>query len=111
MIDGLDVGEIGQQHREHVAAEARQHAVADRALAPPDVQGAVQAALEPAGDLLEQRVPRGVPQGVVDPLEAIQVQEDHRSLGLQPSGPLQGVLHGLYEARAVYQPGHAVVVG
>ena len=52
--------------------------------------GAAQLRGEPATHLHEQVVSGGVPQAVVDELEVVQVQEQHRHMGLMALGSLEG---------------------
>ena len=54
-------------------------------------------------------IARGVPQAVVDRLEVVQVDEQHR--GIAGLAPLQGVLDALAEEAAVGQPGQRIVEG
>ena len=68
------------------------------------------AALEPSGNLLEQQVTAGVPKGVVDVLEPVEVeQQDGVRLVVPAIG--QRVVDPLAEKRAVGEPGERVVVG
>ena len=55
------------------------------------VQGAQRIHQAPA-DPDEQLVPRGVPQGIVDQLEAVDVQEQHRHQGLVALCAAEGLL-------------------
>ena len=61
----VDVGQVLEKHNEFVAAEAR-HRVA----------GAADP-LQPPGDLHQQAVAGAVAEGVVDELEAVEVEEEH----------------------------------
>ncbi len=54
-----------QDHHEFVSAEARHRVALADALA------------EPAGDRFQQEVPHGVPEGVIDRLEAIQLEKQY----------------------------------
>ena len=91
--------EIGQQHDELVARQ------------PADDVGGARQPPQPQRDLAQQRVADGMPQRVVDLLEAVQVQEQHRhalALGL---GAGDGLLGLGQQQIAVGQPGQFVVEG
>ena len=60
------------------------------------------------GDRLEQRVADGVPEGVVDELETVEVQEHHADGPRCRLGP-EGVFECLHERRSVREAGEAVV--
>ena len=95
----LPGGQVFRQHHELIAAEPG--------------EGVILAhdGLKTRGDGLQQVVAQVMAQAVVDPLEAIQVDEDHRqNLGL-PLGGLQGVLKPGAQQQAVRQAGHGVVMG
>ena len=64
-IDRLAVGDVAQQDRELVAAEAG------------DRRGAAQHAVEPRADPLEQQVAVVVAERVVHVLEAVEVHQHH----------------------------------
>ena len=72
---GVDrVADAGEQHRELVAAEPRQRALAVES---GDGIGASQRLLEPTRDAHQELVAGGVAEAVVDDLEAIDVEEEH----------------------------------
>ena len=71
---------VEQRHRELVAAEAD------------DQIGAPQRVLEPGAELAQELVPGGVPEGVVDLLEAVEVEEHERDAARV--GVAVGVLGG-----------------
>ena len=91
---GVAVGQIGG---ELVAAEAREHV----ALA--------QRRLQPHGGLAQQRVARVMAVPVVDELEAIDVDEQHRARGRATLRQLELQLTG--ELPPVDEPGERVVLG
>ena len=90
--------EVGEHDRELVAAEPGQRV----ALA--------QRAAEALGDDLEQLVAVVVPERVVDLLEAVEVDEQHRDRAVRAHA-LDRALDALVEERAVRQPGEGVVEG
>ena len=59
----------------------------------------------------EQRVAGMVAVGVVDRLETVQVEEQHREIALAPAGAFDGLLHAVFEQNAVGQLGERVVQG
>jgi hypothetical protein len=93
------VAGVLNQHGELVAAEAG-HGVAG-----PDAGG------QAVGDLDQEPVPGGVAEAVVDLLEAVQVQEQHRDRGGVAAGALEGVVDAVFEQGPVGQGGQAVVEG
>ena len=95
----LAVAQILQQHHELVAAQARH-----------DVAGA-QALLQALGHFAQQRVAGLVAEAVVDELEAVEVDEQHRKLALVATRQREHVVEQLAEHHAVGQPGQAVVRG
>ena len=78
--DDVVRGEVLAQDDELVTARAR------------DGVAAAHRRRQPAGDLLEQCVPGGVPEAVVDDLEPVQVQEQDRDDRRYPLELLQRVL-------------------
>ena len=68
------------------------------------------APLQPLGDDLEQLVAVVVPERVVDLLEAVEVDEQHRDRALRAHA-LDRALDALVEERAVRQAGERVVEG
>jgi hypothetical protein len=62
-------------------------------------------------DLDEEAVPGGVAEAVVDLLEAVEVQEQHRHRGAVASGPQQGVVDPVLEQGPVGERREAVVEG
>ncbi|CAM5599133.1 hypothetical protein SBADM41S_10596 [Streptomyces badius] len=109
----LGAGRVLDQDRELVAAQAR-HQPAAPGVAGGVVLGAVG---EPRGDGRQQPVPGAVAQGVVDRLEAVQVQVAEADPGVLPGWQgvvlvrrgLQGRGEALEEQRPVGEPGHRVV--
>jgi hypothetical protein len=84
-----------EQHRELVAAQPR-HGVA-----------AARGREQPLGHAAQQRVARGVAERVVDPLEAVEVEHQHRHLLGVRAGERLG--QPLAQPGAVGQPGERVV--
>ena len=68
-------------------------------------------ATEPLADLDEQPVAGGVAEAVVDLLEAVQVQEQHRDRGGVAFGAEEGVVDPVLEQGPVGQGGEVVVEG
>ncbi len=90
---------IEQQQAELIAAQPRQ-----------GVGGAGAVGENPA-QLAQQHVARRVPGGIVDHLEAVEVDEAQRMLGRPLLGVGQGALQLLLELGAVEQPGEGIVGG
>ena len=99
LVDGQLVGEPGQQDGELVAAHPG-HGV----LAPDGVHQAL-------AHLLDQVVPGGVPLGVVDRFEVVEVDEEHAHRLTDPARPDQLLFDPVLEEAAVGQPGEGVVPG
>ena len=91
------VVEARAQQQELVSAEA-----ADRVIGAKHAPQAV-------GDAAEQVVADGVSERVVDALEVIDVEEQHRGQAAVPAPPGGGVAEPVEEQRAVRQAGQAVV--
>jgi len=87
-----------EQHDEFIAAQARQGVAF------------AQARRQLPGHLLQQFVAHMVAQGVVDVLEAVQVDEQHGQLLLVARGAQQRVLQAVVEQQAVRQRRQRVVV-
>ena len=86
------------QNDELVAAEARDHV------------GVANGALQPLGDRLQQHVAAGMPQGVVDLLELVEVDEVDSAHVVRP--PLaQRPLHAVAQDGAVGQHGQRIEAG
>ncbi|MNN05988.1 hypothetical protein D3C81_1187670 [compost metagenome] len=92
MVDGL------QHQQELVAAQAGEHVLGADALA------------QSAGDQHQQLVPDRMTETVVDPLETIQIEEQHRHLAMQAAGPLDGAIEVRLHQQAIGQAGQRVVV-
>ena len=105
LAEGSDVADdprllrvdVADEHGELVAAEAGAHV------------GGAQEFLDAAGDLDEEFVAEVVAAGVVDVLEAVEVEEDHRGGGVVGVG--QRVVGVLEEERAVAELGQRVHTG
>ncbi len=95
--DGLGVADLLHEHHEFVAAEARNHVARPHA------------GLESRAHLLQQLVPRFVPQRVVDVLEAVEVDEHHREFPFVALRDLDLVIEELAEHHPVRQRGERVV--
>ena len=65
---------------------------------------------DPAGQLQAEVVGIGEAQGLVDGLEAVQLEEEHRHHGAQAVGHEDGLAGAVGEAQAVGQPGEGVLV-
>ena len=91
--------DLGLQDRELVAAE------------PADRVGLAQAGVQPLGDRLEQQVAAGQTEGVVDALEAVEVEQQHRRHAVGAPRPGQRVVEAVVEQRAIGEPGQRVVAG
>lgn len=98
--DGLGGGvDVVQQHHELVAA------LAGRQVAGP------QAAAQALGRLDQQGVAGGVAEAVVDGLEAVEVEEQHREAGRVAPGDEQAGVEVFEEHRPVGEAGEGVVGG
>ena len=95
--DLLAVRGVGvlEQHGELVAAEPR------REIGRPD------AAADPLGRRDQHGVARGMARVVVDPLEVVEVEEEHRA---RPARPRERLVHAAHEQRAVREVGQRVAV-
>ena len=69
------------------------------------------AGAKPGRYVAEELVAHFMAQGVVDPAEMIEVDEERRHQPLVPAGLLQGVSQPLLVREPVGEPGEAVVVG
>ncbi len=98
MADMLGIGDVFQQDHEFVAAQARHHV-------------AVQGALQAARHFLQQAVAGVVAEGVVDVLEAVEVDEQYRQRLVVAAGLVDGVAQVAVEHRPVRQIGQRVVIG
>ena len=105
--DGVaGVGDVLQQDRELVAAEARQR---DPALVRHAGGPARTGRLQPAGDRHQQAVGRQRAEAVVDRLEAIEAEdEDRKQLVLAPLRPLDRAVEQVDEQEAVRQSGQRI---
>ena len=107
----LRVGKAGHDDGELVAAEpgdVRVERLRGRAdLVLPLAAGGAQA----RGDMLEQLVAGLVAEGVVDPAEVIEVDEERRHQPIVAVGVLQGLGQPLLVGEAIGQAGETVVVG
>ena len=91
---------VGQHEGELVAAE------------PVDALALPGDAFEPAGDLHQHSVSGLVPEGVVDRLEVVEVEQEDGSASFMVGGALgQGMVGALGEEHAVAEPGERVVQG
>ncbi len=96
----LEVGQVLQQDHELVPAEPGHRVHGSDAL----LQGLAHG--------YQQFVPGLVPQGIVDGLELVQVQEEHGVLHARAApGPFQGPVQPVHEQGPVGLPGQLVVEG
>ena len=91
------VGQVLEQHRELVAAEAGGSVLRAERL------------IDAAGDCAQQLIADGVTEPVVDGLEVVQVEEDHRDPGSGAPEAGERMLHAILEQCAVREPGEPVV--
>ncbi len=91
--------DVLEQNRELVAAE-----VGDRVAVPDDGPQA-------AGDLLEELIADGMPVRVVDLVESVEVQRQHREAVAVPRRRPDGLAEPLLQSHAVGQLGQRVVAG
>jgi hypothetical protein len=89
---------LHDDHLELVAADARDGVVV------------AQRRAQPARDLLQQLVADVVAQRIVDELEAVEVDEQHRHLLVEPLRLRQRLAQPIHQHRAVGQAGERVVV-
>ncbi len=97
LVDGHLVGKAGEQDRELVSADTCHGVLA------PHRRG------EALGHLLDQIVAGSVPEGVVDRLEVVEVDEEHAHRLAHPAGAHQFLLDPVLEEPAVGQSGEGVV--
>ena len=95
----IDVAEVLQQYRKLVTAEAS------------DCVGGAQAFGHPVGRADQELVADVVTKCVVDVLETIQIDEQHRHRAAGASRALDGAIELLTKAGTVRQSGQGVVVG
>src|SRR5215216_3804908 len=95
----LHLDDVRQQHDELVARQP-----GDRICLP-------HAAHQPIGHLLEYQVADVVPEGVVDELEAVQIEKQERHSGLPAARPRYRLVHAVVQEPAVGQFRKQVVVG
>ena len=92
------IAEFAQHHGELIATQARQRvATAD-------------AILQSGGNLAQQVVAGGMPERVVDVLEAIQIHVDHRDLLAVATGAGQCLAEPILEQQAIGQAGEGVML-
>ena len=93
------VADVVEQQRELVAAQPRDGVVG------------AQRRFEPSRDRLQQLVADGVPEAVVDDLEAVEVEEQHRraALGVVALGAPDRLVEAVDEQHAVREAGERVV--
>ena len=91
------VRELLEQERELVAPESR------------DRVHRAQHRLQPVGERRQQPVAGGVPKRVVDVLEVVDVEEQHRDGGAGPARAVERDAETIEEQRAVRQPRERVV--
>jgi hypothetical protein len=91
--------QVFQENGELVAAEPR------------DSVAGPNSSPEPVSDVDQRQIADVVPPGVVDRLEAIEVEEHHGDLLLTPGRPGQRVLNTIPEQRPVGQIGQRIVQG
>ena len=89
----------GNDHREFVAAEARDHAVG------------LEDAFDPLGDRLQHGIAGDVAEQIVDFLEAVEVEEQHGKAAVGAAMRREFGLQLLVEAGAVRQFGQRIVMG
>ena len=97
VVASFGVAQLVHQHGELVAAE------------PGGGVARAQAAREPVAHDHEQRVAGGVAEAVVDGLEVVEVDEQHRELAAVALEPGRGVVDAVAEQRLVGEPGQRVV--
>ncbi|GBD41579.1 hypothetical protein HRbin39_00963 [bacterium HR39] len=96
---GLGAGDPVQHQQELVAARPR-HRV-----------GTPQGRAQPLGDRPQQRVAGAQAEGVVDQLEAVEIDQHHRQHLTVAPRPLDGLAEAVERQQAVGQTGERVVVG
>ena len=97
--DRVGACKVGEHHEELVAA------------LPADRVGVAHAIAHPRCNLLEQRVPGRVPEGVVDGLEVVEVEKKKRDHAAGAVGVGNGLFHPVAEEGPVGQLGERVLVG
>ena len=93
----LGVADVGLQDHELVAAE------------PADRVGLAQAGMQALGRRLEQQIAAGQAEGVVDALEAVEVEQQHRGDAVGAPRPRERMVEVVAEQRPIGQPGQRVV--
>ena len=113
---GVGGGDLAQDDHELVAAEPGDGVAAgeigDRQLGlPGHLIGRPHRVLQPLRHLPQQGVAGVVAEGVVDPLEVVDVEEEDRDLPLVAGGVRQRIVQDLAHEGAVGQAGEAVEIG
>ncbi len=103
--------DLGQKDDELVATEPGHHVQAACLGRPGQDVGGAQGALQPFRGLPQHLVAPGVAEGVVDPLEPVQVEGQHGHRALVALGAHQRLLEPLHERAPVGQAGELVEVG
>lgn len=98
-LDVVGVGQVLAEEDEFVAGDPGQR------VAGADHRG------QPLRDGDQQLVADGMPVGVVDPLETVEVDEQHRRGAVGPLGPSSRMLQPLLEQQPIRKPGHRIVQG
>ena len=93
------VTDIFQDHQEFVPAQSR-HRIGDPHGSP-----------QPACSLDQQLITKLVAEGIIDILEAVEVDEDESQPATVPLRPGNRVLHALFEHQAVGKTGQMIVIG
>jgi len=96
---GILLGQVPQQQREFIAAEARHHV------------GGAHVAREYRGHRLEERVARGMAVAVVDGLEPVEIDIDERGAGAVTLGVGERALQLALEAASVEHVGERIDLG
>jgi hypothetical protein len=96
---GVEIGGVLQQQRELVSAQARDGVLRAQARG----QAMADFHQKPVADLLAERV--------VQDLETVQIEEEHRQVGAGPLRAGQGVGEAVHEEGPVGQPGQGVAEG
>ena len=114
---------VEREGLEHVVQNPARHTFGRRCIPPMQVDdkfipaqtaqhvGLPQAGLQAFSHQLQHPVSKRVPQGVIDDLEAVHVQEQDRKAGIALARPLDGGVHALREQQTVGKTGQRVAVG
>jgi hypothetical protein len=100
-----------KQNHEFIAAKSSDVYIRIRPAKPSDEIRFAQATREPCGDAFEKFVTDGVPEGIVDPLEVIEINVKNSHVAIIAARPIDGFRYLNQERLSIWQTGQRVVEG